>query len=332
MSIFAPRCAFRLLAARTRRGRWRSGFVFWLSGGIFRFRRAAGRLLTRRRRGWRRILPAGKFGAFFQPGLIFSRLVDDDRSLHSVMTKPAKLATDHFVGSGLDRREPHRNERPGNCVSGNTHMRQAKIVNHIFGGKFDDDRAINRNMQLAQRHNVVFAGRIIWIQPERIRVGDQADVAAAEKTVRSRQMIVPVELLADYVDENHIFGGRKFIHSSRPKRNGESEQKHSLDHDNRKFQMRGDTAAHTVVIGQGTATLAKTDKNEKKKSGPADEERAHEPVTKFEDVIDLVAVLGCVRRVTKKFVDQRQAIHTYPTFHRSPLDVARAASGCGAKY
>ena len=87
-----------------------------------------------------------------------------------------------------------------------------------------------------------------------------------------------------------------------------------------------------MVIGQGMATLAKTDQNENEKSGPADEERTHEPVTKFEDVIDLVAMLGCIRRLTKKFVDQRQAIHTCPNFLRLALDAARAASGCGAKY
>src|ERR1700736_6114708 len=96
--------------------------------------------------------------------------------------------------------------------------------------------------------------------------------------------------------------------------------------------MRGNAATHTVVIGRGMATFAETDQNENEKSGPADEERAHEPVTKLENVIDLVAVLGCIRRLTKKFVDQRQAIHTYPNFLRSALGATRAASGCGAKY
>src|SRR6266849_5019381 len=65
-------------------------------------------------------------------------------------------------------------------------------------------------MQFTQRHDIVFASRIIWIQPKRIRVADQADIAPAELAVRSRQMKVPVELLADSMHDNCVLGGWKF--------------------------------------------------------------------------------------------------------------------------
>ena len=74
--------------------------------------------------------------------------------------------------------------------------------------------------------------------------------------------------------------------------------------------MGGNATAHAFVIGLGMTALVKTDDDINEVSGPADEERAHEPVTELEDVIDLVAVLGGVRRLTEQFVDQREAMHT----------------------
>src|SRR5713101_3131040 len=128
MSSFAPRCAFRLLAAGTWRGRRRGGFIFWLGGWLFRRRRTAGRLLTR----CRRVLRPRQFSALFQPCLIIFRRIDNERSFHSVMTESAKLTANHFVSAGLDRPKPQRNERAGNCVSRDAHVRQTKIVDHIF--------------------------------------------------------------------------------------------------------------------------------------------------------------------------------------------------------
>jgi hypothetical protein len=44
-------------------------------------------------------------------------------------------------------------------------------------------------------------------------------------------------------------------------------------------------------------TSAETDQNENEKRRPANEEGAHEPVAEFEDVIDLVTMLGGVGRL-----------------------------------
>ena len=46
-----------------------------------------------------------------------------------------------------------------------------------------------------------------------------------------------------------------------------------------------------------------------KKTRPSDKERAHEPMAELDDVIDLVAVLGGIRRQADQFVDQGKLIH-----------------------
>ena len=41
-------------------------------------------------------------------------------------------------------------------------------MDYVLGRKFGNDRAIHRHVKFASRHNVVFAGRIIWIEAKRI--------------------------------------------------------------------------------------------------------------------------------------------------------------------
>src|SRR5260370_42163836 len=92
-------------------------------------------------------------------------------------------------------------------------------------------------MQFTQRPDIVFASRIIWIQPKRLRVADQADIAPAELAVRSRQMKVPVELLADSMHDNWVLRGRKFIHPPGPKRDGKPNEQYGLDQYDAKVEV-----------------------------------------------------------------------------------------------
>jgi hypothetical protein len=62
------------------------------------------------------------------------------------------------------------------------------------------------------------------------------------------------------------------------------------------------------------------------KGQPTDEKRAHEPMAKLDDMIDLIAVLGRVRRHTEQFVNQSKPIHIATNLPRSiarmvPADV-----------
>src|SRR5712664_2670046 len=117
----------------------------------------------------------------------------------------------------------------------------------------------------------------------------------------------PIELLADHVNQNRVLGRRKFVHAFRPKRNGEPDQQDRLDQHNGKFEMGGNSTANTGVIGFRVAAPAKTDQDENEKGRPPKEESAHKPVREFDNVIDLVAMLGGVWREANKFVNEREA-------------------------
>jgi hypothetical protein len=62
-------------------------------------------------------------------------------------------------------------------------------------------------------------------------------------------------------------------------------------------------ATYAGMIGVRLATLPKTNQDVNKKSRPPDEQRGHEPVTKLNDMIDLIAVGGSVGRLTQKLVN-----------------------------
>ena len=89
--------------------------------------------------------------------------------------------------------------------------------------------------------------------------------------------------------------------------------------------MSRDSTPDTVVIGAGMTALVKTNQNENEKERPTKKERAHKPVGKFEDMINLVTVLGGVRRLTEPLVDQREATHTSPDLPPEAVHVAERA-------
>jgi hypothetical protein len=103
-------------------------------------------------------------------------------------------------------------------------------------------------------------------------------------------MKIPAKLLTSNVDDKRFFAWWKLIHAFCPKRNRESEEKHRFDQDNGEFQMRRDAACDTSVICDGTATFSEANQDENKKRRPTKEERAHEPVAKLEDMIDLISM------------------------------------------
>jgi hypothetical protein len=81
--------------------------------------------------------------------------------------------------------------------------------------------------------------------------------------------------------------------------------------------MGGNAARYTIVIGHRMAAVVITKEHVNKESKPADEERTHEPMAKLDDVIDLVAVFGSIRRQTEQFVDQGKPIHIAINLPRS---------------
>src|SRR5262249_39159191 len=121
----------------------------------------------------------------------------------------------------------------------------------------------------------------------------------SELSIRTREVIVPTELLADHMNKISIPARWKFVDAFPPKRNGKADQKHGFDHDDGKFQMRRDVAAHTFMIGYGLTAAAKTNEDVDEERRPADKERGHEPMAELQNVIDLQSVLGKIRRLTE---------------------------------
>src|SRR5262249_58993678 len=114
------------------------------------------------------------------------------------------------------------------------------------------------------------------------------------------------------------------------KGNREPNEKNRLDQDDRKLKVRRNSTADTIMIRPRLAAFPKTDQDKNEKSGPTGKQRAHEPVRELEDVVDLVAMFGCIRRLAEKFVNEREAIHLRRDL-RSIARAAESASGHVAK-
>src|SRR6266513_1139832 len=94
--------------------------------------------------------------------------------------------------------------------------------------------------------------------------------------------------------------------------------------------MGGNAAGDAFVIGHRMSAAVITKEHINKKNKPPDEKRTHEPMAKLDDVIDLVAVFGSIRRHTEQFVDQGKTTHTAINLPRSiarmvPADGERSA-------
>src|SRR5439155_26589102 len=120
-------------------------------------------------------------------------------------------------------------------------------------------------------------------------------------------MKIPAELLADDVNEKRFFARRELIDAFCPEWDGEAKEEDSLDQDNGEFQMRRDAAFHSLVISSRMPASPEANQNENKEGRPAEQKRAHEPMTKLEDVVELVSVGRGVRRLAQAPLDQREA-------------------------
>src|SRR6476619_1952387 len=144
-------------------------------------------------------------------------------------------------------------------------------------------------------------------------------------------MKVPVKLLPNCVDQGRVFVLRERIDPLCPERDGEADQEDRLDQNNRKFQVSRDAAGYTVMVCHRVTTFVKTPEDEKEKCRPSEKERAHEPMTELDDVIDLIAMLGGIRWQADQFVDQGETSHISPSLRRSTAHAAQAGRSRGAR-
>src|SRR5439155_15674129 len=145
-------------------------------------------------------------------------------------------------------------------------------------------------MKFALRNDIVFAGRIVGIEAHRIRVAHKADIAPAKLSVWPRQLKIPAKLLANDVDNERLLAWRKLIHALCTERNRKSKQEYGLEQDNREFQMRGDGASYAMVILSRLPPFPEDNHDKNKKCRPTEKKRAHEPVAKPEDMVDMISI------------------------------------------
>ena len=181
------------------------------------------------------------------------------------------------------------------------------------------------------RDDIVLRRGIGRIEADRIRIGQETDVAFAELAVRAGQVKIPVKLLADGVDHDRVLVLGKLIYSLGPKRDREADEQNGFDQDNGKFQVRGDAALDALVVRDRMPALAEAHQDVNEKDRPADKQRGHEPMAELDDVIDLVAVLGSIRRQADQFVEEGEPIHISPDPRPSIPGAARAACWRAAK-
>src|ERR1700756_3740884 len=122
-------------------------------------------------------------------------------------------------------------------------------------------------------------------------------------------MIVETELLCDHVDDQRFFARWKLINALRPKGYGEPKKQHRFDQYDGEFQMRRDAAPDSQGVRPGLSPFPEPDQHKDKKRRPSHKQHAHEPVAKFQDMIDLISVRGGVRRLPEEFVNQSKATH-----------------------
>ena len=138
-------------------------------------------------------------------------------------------------------------------------------------------------------------------------------------------MKIPVNLLANGVDQDRVGGVGKLIDPLCPERDSESHQQHRFDEHDRKLQVRRDSTRDPFVVSDRTTTTPKTNQDVNKKRRPPKKKRGHEPMAKLQNVINLVAMFRGIRRLAKKFIDQGQAMHTATNLLPPAPDAARLA-------
>src|SRR5438132_11189068 len=125
------------------------------------------------------------------PGVEVGLALDGHETAHAVVTEPAQLGARDLVVEirfpesvahlfGRDRRyEPDGNVHAGDRILLHPHFVKAEAVNHVLAGQVDENRPVDRQVQLVDGRDVVFRVRIGAIETERVVSRHDFDVDAA---------------------------------------------------------------------------------------------------------------------------------------------------------
>src|SRR5438132_13461006 len=110
------------------------------------------------------------------------------------------------------------------------------------------------------------------------------------------------------VDEDGVEGLGELIYAFGQPRHSEANEEHGFNQDHGEFQVSGNAAGHTFVIGHGMAATVIATEHINKKNKPTEEERAHEPMAKIPEQMDLIDVFVAARGLAADFVAQSTPI------------------------
>ena len=111
-------------------------------------------------------------------------------------------------------------------------------------------------MDFVQDLNIVLAGGVGEINAEDVVLGNEFHVLTAKFSIGAGVARVPRELLRDDLDEGGFFGRGKVAHVFAPHRHGKNEQQHGLEGDDHQFDVGGNFAFRTFVVGFFNARVA----------------------------------------------------------------------------
>src|ERR1039458_5452641 len=117
------------------------------------------------------------------------------------MVGATELGANDFVGAGLDRDEPHRNDGTGDGILGDAHVRNAEIVNDVLRRDIDNAGLVDGKMHFVDGGEVVGGIRVVAVEAELIRRADELDGGMTEFAVRSGVMEVPEDRSEEHTSE-----------------------------------------------------------------------------------------------------------------------------------
>ncbi len=153
------------------------------------------------------------------------------------MERPTKLRAVDLITTDLRGREPAWNPQAGNCVLAGAHGHNLEGMNHVLGTDVGDDRFVDRDVDIVERLDVVFAIRVGRVNAKDVAVRDVFHVLFAEHAVGAGVTDVPGELLAHDIDDGRVLGVGKLIHSLSPNRDGHANEENGLGNDNAQFDV-----------------------------------------------------------------------------------------------
>src|SRR5579863_1316534 len=153
---------------------------------------------------------SGRWGRLLLEEFLVVGIRDDiHETAHAVVSQPAQLSADNLVLPNRIGGEMKRNHHAGHRILLEAQLADKEIVDYVLRFDLKVHFAIHRHGQ-GGNHDVVSAGRIAGIEPQRVSRGgaDQLGVKASEFSIGARVAEIENELVGGHLHLNGV--GRSF--------------------------------------------------------------------------------------------------------------------------